>query len=68
MLVRVLERTGATVRAQGSMYKAVVQLVILYGIEIWVLNREMLKILEGFHHQVERRITRMTEKSGTGRE
>ena len=47
MILRVLERTGATVRAQGSMYKAVAQLVILYSSKIWVVAGEMLKVLEG---------------------
>ena len=40
---------GSTVRAQGMMYKAVVQLVLLYGSESWVVTRAMVKVLEGFH-------------------
>ena len=39
MIARVLERKGSTVRAQGEMYKAVDQLVILHGSESWVVNR-----------------------------
>ena len=31
MVARVLERTVATVQAQVAMYKAVAQLVLLYG-------------------------------------
>ena len=68
MVVRVLERTGATVQAWGAMYKAVAQSVILYGRNIWVVTGEMLKVLEGFHYQAARRITGMTEKRGAGRE
>ena len=33
VITRVLERTGATVRAWGAMYKAVAQLLLLYGIK-----------------------------------
>ena len=66
MVARVLERTVATVRERGAMYKAVVQLVILYVSKIWVVTWEMLKVLEGFHHRASRRITGMTAKRGAG--
>ena len=49
--MRAMERTGATVRERGAMYKAVAQLVILYVRKSSVMNGEMLKVLEGFHHQ-----------------
>ena len=45
IIVRVLEKTGATVWARGIMYKAVVQLMLLYGSDIWVATGEMLKFL-----------------------
>ena len=45
MIVRVLKKTGATVRAHGMMYKAVSQSVLLYGSEIWVVMGEVLKAL-----------------------
>ena len=35
------------------MYKAVVQMVLLYGIESWVVTDTRLKVLGGFHHQVD---------------
>ena len=38
MVVRVIERTGATVRSRGAMHKAVAQSVILYDIENWVMT------------------------------
>ena len=50
MVERVMERTGAPVQTWGYMYKAVVQSVILYVREIWVVTGDMLKVLEGFHH------------------
>ena len=55
-------------RAQGAMYKAVVQSVILYISNIWVVTGVMLKVLEGFQHQATLRITGMTENRGAGGE
>ena len=66
MVARVMERTGAMVQAQGEIYREVEQSVILYGNESWVLTGEMIKVLEGFHHQASRRITGMTAKRGAG--
>ena len=68
MIAMVLMNTGATMRALGVMYKEVVQLVLLYVSESWVLTGEMLKILKGFHHRVARWITEMTNKLGLGGE
>ena len=45
MISRVLERTRAIVRARGAMYRVVVQSVLLYRSESWVVNREILNIL-----------------------
>ena len=38
MIARLLEKMGATVRARAEIYKAVDQLVLLYGSESWVVN------------------------------
>ena len=46
------------------MYKAVAQSVLLYGSEVLMVTREMLKFLAVFHHRAARRITGMTEKHG----
>jgi hypothetical protein len=59
MVSRVLERDGASPKAMGMFYKAVVQAVLLYGCETWTLTNPMIKALEGFHHRVARRITHM---------
>ena len=67
-LLRVLERTGATVRARGAMYKAVAQSVLLYRSNSWVVTREMLKVLTAFYHRAARRITGMIAKHGAGGE
>ena len=50
------------------MYKAVAQLVLFFGSKIWVVTGEMLKVLEGFLHLAVRRIKRMSEKVGAGRD
>ena len=60
MIARVLANTGATVQARGMVFLAVDQLVLLYSSESWVVAWAMIKVLEGFHHQVARRITEMT--------
>jgi hypothetical protein len=62
MISRVLERDGASPKAMGMFYKAVVQAVLLYGCETWTLTHPMIKALESFHHKVARRITHMTPK------
>ena len=68
MVAGVLERTGATVQSRGEIYKMMTQLVLLYGSKRWVMTGEMLKVLEGFHHQSTPRITGMTEKLWAGGE
>ena len=39
------------------------QSVLLYGIKIWVVTDSKMKVLEGFHHLIDRRITRKTERN-----
>ena len=62
MILRVFKKTGATVWSREMMYKLLSQTVMLYGSESWVVTREMLKVLEGFHHQESIQITGMTAK------
>ena len=52
---------GEAVRAWEMMYNAVVQIVLIYGSESWVVKDTMLKVLEGFHHKVHWRITGMSD-------
>jgi hypothetical protein len=49
-------RDGATPRVSGMFYKAVVQSVLLFGSETWVLSNPMLTALEGFHRRVAHRL------------
>ena len=64
MVTRVLESMGETVRAWGDMYNEVVQSVLVYIREIWMVTGEILKLLTGFHHRAAKRITGMTAKRG----
>ena len=57
---KALIKTGATVRAQVMMQKAVVQTVIMYGRNSSLVTEAMMKVLEGFNHQVPRRISGMS--------
>jgi hypothetical protein len=41
-------------------YKAVVQTVLIFGAESWAVSKRMLSALEGFHHQIDRRLTGRT--------
>ena len=41
---------GETVRSHGMMYKAVVQSVLMYGSEVWLVMGAFLEVLEVFHH------------------
>ena len=68
MIARVLTKMGAAVRDRGMMYKAVSQLVLLYGSEIWVVIGEIIKVLEGSHNWASQRIMGMTATCGAGRE
>ena len=53
-------KTVALIKAQAVMYKALVRVVIIYGIEIWLLPDTMMKVLESIRHSIERRIAWMT--------
>lgn len=57
-----LSREGASPRVSAMFYKAIVQSVLLYGSETWVINPSMLRVLEGFHHRVARRLTGRTAR------
>ena len=60
VVVNLLMRMEETVRARVILYKAVVQTLLLYGRNIWLVTVSMLKVLEGFHHRVARRISGKT--------
>ena len=61
-MVKILGRQGADRRTVGIFYVAVVQLVLLFGSETWILIPRLQKYLEGFNHRVARQMTGMGPK------
>ena len=55
-VARILSREGATSGTMAYFYKAVVQAVLLYGSESWVLTQKMWKAVESFHSSCARYI------------
>ena len=53
MSVKVIIQTGEHVKLRSMLCKAVVQTVLLYGYEIWVVIDAMMMFLEGFHHRLD---------------
>ena len=53
----ILSREGATKRVSGNFFKAVVQQVLLFGKETWVVSRMMDQELSAFIHGAARRLT-----------
>ena len=45
MVLMVMDKTGVAVRAMEIMYKTVVQTVVFYGRESWVITEEMMIVL-----------------------
>ena len=56
-LQRILSREGATKIVSGKFFKAVVQQVLLFGSETWVVSPRMERALSSFIHGAARRIT-----------
>ena len=46
MVAKVLGKTGASIKARPMVYNAVVQVVLLYESEIWVVIAAMMTVLE----------------------
>ena len=53
-----LSREGEYARTSGNIYLVVVQAVLLYGSETWVLTPHMQRVLGGDHHRVSHRLMR----------
>ena len=61
---RILSREGADKKVSGNFFKAVVQAVLLFGAETWVLNPKIERALERFMHGAARRITGKQQRRG----
>jgi hypothetical protein len=59
MLSPILSQEGAQPKVMGIFYKAVIQLVLLYGSETWLLTEEKYQLLNTFHTTAARRISRL---------
>ena len=44
----------APIKAWGLMPKVVLQVVLLYGSEIWLVIDAKMTLLDGFHHRIEK--------------
>ena len=53
----ILSREGATKRVSGNFFKAVVQQVLLFGTETWVVSLMMERALSAFINGAARRLT-----------
>ena len=65
-LARILIREGADMRVMGTFFKAVVQQVLLFREEMWVLTPRIERALESFMHGAARRITGRKPRRGWG--
>ena len=63
-LSRILTREGADRRVLGNFFKAVLQAVLLFGAETWVLTPMIERALESFMHGAARRITENQPRKG----
>ena len=54
---RVLGREVADACTLGRIYVAVVQAVLIYGLETWVTKMRIGRVFGGFHHRVAHRMT-----------
>ena len=57
-ITRVLRKEGANARTLGQIYLVVVQAVLIYGSETWVLTPSMKRVFGGFQHRVACRLMR----------
>ena len=64
VVAKVIGKMRDLIMARAMMYKVVVQAVILYGSEIWVVTDAMMTFLDSLHHRTARRISGMTERRG----
>ena len=56
-MTRILSREGAELRLSGFFFKVVVQSVLLFGAETWLVTPHMGRVLGGFQDQLVLRLT-----------
>ena len=52
----ILGREGANPKISGCFYLAVVQEILIFGLEMWMVTPKMGRILGVFHHSLSRRL------------
>ena len=62
MMSGVIVKAGVKIQSREIFYNVVVQVVLIYGSEIWAITDAMMKVLEGFHHHIAIRITWKDER------
>ena len=55
-MIRVLSRESADARTLRHIYLALIQTVIIYGLETWFMTLRIGRVLGGLHHRVARRL------------
>ena len=55
-LSKILKRRDANPKIMGSFYQAIIQAVLLYGSESWVISENNLRKLRSFHNKCARHI------------
>ena len=66
-MTRIFIREGKYPKVSGNFFKAVVQGVLIFGSETWVLTPLMERDLSSFQHRVARRLTgRQMIRQGRG--
>ena len=63
-LASILSREGADKRVSGNFFKTVVQAVLLFGAETWVLTPRIERALESFMHRAAHNITGRQPRRG----
>ena len=61
-MVKILGRGGLDKRTAAMFYVEVVQVVLLFGSDTWVLTPRLEILIEGFHHRAARRMSGMVPK------
>ena len=64
-MVRILSREGASLRVSGFFFKAVIQVVLIFGLETWEVAPRMGKALGGVQTQVVIRLTGRLHRIGS---
>ena len=63
-LSRILGREGTTARISRTFFKSVIQQVLLFEAETWVVTPRMERALSGFLHMADRRLTGRQARRG----